>query len=565
MKRWPLLGWALIALLAFSDGAGAESGRSITVEVVDIAGGRAYLRPGEVAGVGVGSVVSIRDRRYRVVGATDKHIVIEMKGRELRVGMRGRASAKPSEAAKPKLPKPKPLSAYEGQWSEAVLPASQQTPEYVPLGTWSDGERVDLSLSTNIGGVIGLNDRDSSFGRASVRTRLHAEPFEQPVFFDVDFAVQSWFAGNIANRPGSSSRPVVAVRELQFGYGTAMSPQVAVGRLPFVAAGVGQLDGARVRSPSWAGFSIGAFGGTVPDPLDNLPTLDTTRFGGELVYQNPSLAAQPFVALSAHGSTYMGNIDERRLNAEFDVFPGTGRVAGHFELSLHDENNIWRAPRVEVSAAGFDASARIGLFQITGRFDMRLPERSLWLTARILPLGYLCNTVPDPASSAGEEVVCLNSDDARYFGGLDTSFSFSRARVARGREHRAQRGRVTSSSRSPATCRRACCELARSSCGRTFRSRRMRARSCPTTRPGSAPGVDIRRVGEVSAYYRASLNQYNGELPSNWLQHSAGGILYLVYPGTRPGPRRPGRRDVRRGCERARARLEPDLASVLVS
>lgn len=522
MKRWPLLGWALIALLAFSDGAGAESGRSITVEVVDIAGGRAYLRPGEVAGIGVGSVVSIRDRRYRVVGATDKHIVIEMKGRELRVGMRGRASAKPSEAAKPKLPKPKPLSAYEGQWSEAVLPASQQTPEYVPLGTWSDGERVDLSLSTNIGGVIGLNDRESSFGRASVRTRLHAEPFEQPVFFDVDFAVQSWFAGNIANRPGSSSRPVVAVRELQFGYGTAMSPQVAVGRLPFVAAGVGQLDGARVRSPSWAGFSIGAFGGTVPDPLDNLPTLDTTRFGGELVYQNPSLAAQPFVALSAHGSTYMGNIDERRLNAEFDVFPGTGRVAGHFELSLHDENNIWRAPRVEVSAAGFDASARIGLFQITGRFDMRLPERSLWLTA-FLPLGYLCNTVPDPTSSAGDELVCLNSNDARYFGGLDTSFSFSRVVLHAGAnivhsETSDQFEQIAGylQARILRIGEIAWADVSVAAYARSFVSDY-------ATRLGA--GVDIRHFGEVSAYYRVSLNQYTAS-PDNWLQHSAGGIFY---------------------------------------
>jgi len=39
-------------------------------------------------------------------------------------------------------------------------------------------------------------------------------------------------------------------------------------------------------------------------------------------------------------------------------------------------------------------------------------------------------------------------------------------------------------------------------------------------------GVDIRRVGELSVYYRPSLNQYNAA-PSNWLQHSAGGILYL--------------------------------------
>jgi hypothetical protein len=522
MRRSSLLGCALVALLASSHGADAASGRAVTVKVVDIAGGRAYLRPGEAAGVGVGSVVSIRQRRYRVIGATDKHIVIEMKGRELRVGMNGRASAKPREAAATQLPKPKPLSAYEGQWPEAVLPASRQTPEHVPLGTWSDGKRIDLGISANVGGVIGLNDRESSFGRASLRTRLHAEPFKQPIFFDVDFAVQSWFGGNIRNRRGSSSRPVVAVRDLQFGYGTALSPQVALGRLPFVASGVGQLDGVRVRSPSWAGFSIGAFGGTVPDPLDNRPTLDTTRFGGEVVYQNPSLDAQPFVALSAHASTFMGNIDERRLNAEFNVFPGNGRVAGHFELSLHDENNVWRAPRVEVSAAGFDASARIGLFQITGRFDMRLPERSLWLTA-FLPLGYLCNTVPDPASSTGNEVVCLNSNDARYFGGLDTSFSFSRVVLHAGAnivhsEASDQFEQIAGylQARILRIAEIAWTDVSVAAYARSFVSDY-------AARLGA--GVDIRRVGEVSAYYRVSLNRYNAA-PDNWLQHSAGGIFY---------------------------------------
>ena len=395
---------ACTALFAVTSAAHAASGRRVSVKIIDIAGGRAYLTPGEAAGVGVGSIVVLRDRRYRVVGATGKHAVIEMKGRELRVGMTGRAEAKATRRASSALPTPKPLEAYENQWQEPVRPATRQTPEYVPLGTWSDGDRIDLALSTDVGGTIALSDGES-FGRASLRATLHAEPFEQPVFFDVDLAVRSWFGGNIGNRPGSSSRPVLAIRELQFGYGTSTSPQVGVGRLPFVAVGVGRLDGLRVRSPSWGGFSIGAFGGTVPNPLDYLPTLDTTRFGAQLAYQNESLDAQPFVGLSVHASTFIGDIDERRLNLEFDVFPGNGHVAGHFELSMHDEVNPWQAPRFEVSAAGLDASIRVGIFQLAGRFDMRLPERSLWLTS-YLPLGYLCNTfrsrrrAPETRSSA---------------------------------------------------------------------------------------------------------------------------------------------------------------------
>ncbi|MGB5286614.1 MAG: hypothetical protein WBN29_19060, partial [Polyangiales bacterium] len=102
--------FALLAIMAVSNLAGAESRRKVSVKVVDIAGGRAYLVPGEVAGVGVGSIVLLRDRRYRVIAASAKHAVIEMKGRELRVGMSGRADAKVQRTAAAALPKPKPLS-----------------------------------------------------------------------------------------------------------------------------------------------------------------------------------------------------------------------------------------------------------------------------------------------------------------------------------------------------------------------------------------------------------------------------------------------------------------------
>jgi hypothetical protein len=523
MNRVCLTLWAFFIVLGTSLGVKAQSGRTVKVEVVDLAGGRAYLRPGESAGVGLGTVVTFRQRRYRVVGATSKNAVVEMKERELRIGMVGRARAGAPVSTAEVLPKPKPLSAYENQWAEPVLPASEQTPEYIPLGRATEGERVDLSLSTNVGGVIALRDPHSTFGRASFRTRMHAEPFQQPFFFGVDFAVRSWFGGNINNRPGDASRPLIAVRELQIGYGTAVSTQAALGRLPFVATGVGRLDGARVRTPSFGGFSIGAFGGTVPDPLDFRFTLDTIRFGGELVYENPSLDAQPYAAVSIHASRFMGVLDERRLYSEFGLFPGTGHIAGHLSLALHDEDNIWRAPRFEVTSAGFYASARIGLFQISGRFDMRLPERSLWLTA-YLPLGYLCNTVPDPTSTTGDEVVCLNSDDARYFGGIDTSFSFPRFVLYAGASY------VHSQTSDEFD------QIVGYLQGRILRIAEIGwadvslAAYAPSfvsdyaARLGA--GVDIRQVAEISAFYRISLNQY-AAAPDSYLQQSAGGIVYL--------------------------------------
>ena len=58
MRRfWSGTACLLTALLVVSATAGAASGRKVTVKVVEIAGGRAYVTPGEAAGVGVGSVV----------------------------------------------------------------------------------------------------------------------------------------------------------------------------------------------------------------------------------------------------------------------------------------------------------------------------------------------------------------------------------------------------------------------------------------------------------------------------------------------------------------------------
>ncbi|KPK15524.1 MAG: hypothetical protein AMJ62_08935 [Myxococcales bacterium SG8_38] len=512
--------FALCLVLAWGSGAEAESRQNVAVKVVEVAGGRAYLTPGEAAGIKVGSVVVFREGRYRVVATTHTHSVIEIKPRELRPGQSGRALAVSARTAVASLSRPKPLSAYENVWPDPVLPATEQQPDYVPLGSWSEDDRIDLALSADVGGTIVLREGDS-FGRAALRAGLHAEPFEQPFFFDVDLAVQSWFGGDIQNRDGSSSRPIVRVRELQMGYGTLQSAQAALGRIPFVAVGVGQLDGIRVRSPAWAGFSIGAFGGVVPEPLDNRPTTDTTRFGAELAYQNPELDAQPFVALSVHGSTFFGEIDERRLNAEFDLFPGNAFLGGHFELSLHDEDNPWQAPRAEVSAAGLAASVRIGLFQIAGRFDMRLPERSLWLTS-YLPLGYLCNTAaPDPMS---DELICVDSNDHRYFGGVDLSLTFSKVALHGGAsivhsQTDDQFDQLTGylQARFLRIGEIGWADVSVAAYAWSFISDY-------AARLGL--GVDIRQRGEISAYYRASINQYDAS-PDAWLQHSAGGIFYL--------------------------------------
>jgi hypothetical protein len=163
------------------------------------------------------------------------------------------------------------------------------------------------------------------------------------------------------------------------------------------------------------------------------------------------------------------------------------------------------------------------MFQIGGRFDMRLPERSLWLTA-YLPLGYLCNTAPDPATSVGDELICVNSDDARYFGGLDASLTFSKVALYAGAsvvhsETADQFEQITGYLQARI--------LRIGDIGWADVSVATYARSFVSDYAARLGlGVDIGRTAEISAYYRPSLNHYDAD-PDMYFQHSAGGIVYV--------------------------------------
>ena len=56
-------------------GAATARAESVPVEVVDVAGGRAYVQPGEIAGVRRGGEVTLGKRRFRVIGATDSYAI----------------------------------------------------------------------------------------------------------------------------------------------------------------------------------------------------------------------------------------------------------------------------------------------------------------------------------------------------------------------------------------------------------------------------------------------------------------------------------------------------------
>jgi hypothetical protein len=383
----------------------------VEVTVVEIAGEHAYLTPGAAAGVRRGAIVRLNNVDYTVSGTTAAYAMIDVGNAPLKEKAKGQIvpSDEPEEKAK-ELPKPTPLANFTGQWSVPVKPSDSQHPKPVPLGRLARDRRYDFMLFGTLGSTVPFG-RGNPFFRSEVGVRVHAEPLPA-LSFDVDAAVQKWFGPGVDERAGRDARTLVRVRELQVGVGRPASWFGAVGRLRYASATLGALDGLRLRAPLGSSASVSAFGGFVPHPLTGLPSAASQRFGAELNYVGDRSTLRPEAAVVAHGSTYDGKLDERRLAALVAVYPGQSRIGAHAEASLFDPSNAWGLKPFELTALGVDASLRAKAFQFGARVDMHQQERSRFI-ASFFPASWLCVTAPAPAPAPGAAPVADTCADAR--------------------------------------------------------------------------------------------------------------------------------------------------------
>jgi hypothetical protein len=367
---------------------------TIAITVVEIAGGNAYLKPGAAGGVRRNSKVTIDKREYFVTASTTSFAIIELGDKpaphEQATGVATTVTEEEEHAKE--LPPPQPIEALRGQWSPWHAPAETQHPKPVPLGLPDHDRRYDALVWAYAGGIQVLGDRGGSFFRSEVGLRMHAEPWTAPVALDVDGSAQRWFGGRIYDRDGS--RPTLRVRQLQLGLGDPNRWFAGLGRIKYAAATLGPLDGLRARAPL-GDFSVAAFGGVLPDPLDGSPSAASQRFGAEVGFSKPAIDLRPEAAVVVDGSTYDGKLDERRVAAVVNVYPGQSRAGAHVELSGFDKDNPWGVNPFEITAAGVDGTVRLGVLQLGARADMREQERSRYL-ASFLPPSWLCVRVPGP-------------------------------------------------------------------------------------------------------------------------------------------------------------------------
>jgi len=381
---------ATIAIvMAMAASARAEK---VTVKVVEIAGGVAYVEPGTAAGIAVGTKIAFGGSERTVTAASSETASVELAGLALAVGQTGTATTTAAQAgAKVKaLAKVHDASAFREQWPAPVPPATTQNVKPVPLGAGVAAGAVHLEV---LGSGYASVGRDATVGQGEARIVTSFDVLQdRPFAVDADVAVRAFDHGYNA-----SDRTPVFVRAAQLRYGDALDPALVVGRLRWAASSVGMLDGGRAMAKV-GDFELAAFGGLVPDAVSGKPETSATRFGAEATYDLANAPWQPRVALTAVGSTWQGQVDERRLALTADASHGGITVDGWAEGQAFAANNPWNAHSLELTGAGLAASWRAnsdGSGQHVGvDLSFLRPERSLRLAAA-LPAEWLCARVPE--------------------------------------------------------------------------------------------------------------------------------------------------------------------------
>jgi len=377
------------------------------LEVVEVAGDRAYLSPGVGRQFGIHERVTIGRHAYRVLAHNSKNIVVALAGRRVTRGQRGMIQLRPREdtsfAARPA---PAKLAKFARIWRAPARPADSQSPRFVPLGATADQRRNRATFMLDHSRTMPLSGSAATIDRVRLRGLLHAELGSSRVSLDADAYAELWRAEDLQARRGSAARPLLNVRQLELSY-RGDTLHAGLGRLRYASSTLGMLDGARASASLSESWSLGAFGGTLADPLDGRPATDVVRFGGELLWQGLAQAAPARASVTLQGSRFLGTLDERRLTALLEAYPQFGRFGAHAEVNSFDEQNPWNAPPVELTAIGADASIEIASIRFGAALDMRRPERSLWLSAA-LPPGYFCVAESVPGGTGREP--CIGGD-----------------------------------------------------------------------------------------------------------------------------------------------------------
>ena len=366
---------ASVAVLA--GWCGVARAAPVEVQVIDVGGGVTYVSPGEDVGLRIGTRVAFGDVTLVVVEVNAKTAALRPETGQTAaaaIGARGTAEVTP------RVP-PRPPEAFREQWPPPVVPVKLER----DLSSQVEGSRMRTRVTVIGSGFAAIGERGRSVsprGRASGEARVIATFDElggRPLGIDLDVAGRGYSIG--FNREENDP---IFVRAAQLRYGRTL----AVGRLRHAATMIGMLDGGRVAVNVGA-LELAAFGGIVPDALSGEPDPDTARFGTEVAWDDPRASWQPRVALGVYGSTFEGELDERR--AVIVASAGHERVwlDGWAEAQQFASDNPFGANTVELVGAGAGITWRSREAHAGIGATFLRPERSLRLEA-VLPGDWQC-------------------------------------------------------------------------------------------------------------------------------------------------------------------------------
>lgn len=388
----------VVAIAAIVCAARVAAADHITVTVVDVAGDTAFIQPGRAAGIVPGSKIRIGAHDFVVVEAAERTAAIALHGAMLATGDTGDADSTPGRPDETtKLPPPRALAAFKDQWPAPAPPAAGQRVAELPLGqTHTSGAR--LAVYGHAYGTLAKDD-SSAQGEARVVTSFSAMN-DHPLGADLDAAVRGFSDGW-----NKHERTPLFVRAAQLRYGDPADPALIVGRLRYAATSIGMLDGGRAALHT-GNLELAAFGGLVPDPVGGKPETGAARFGGELIYDRAEASWQPRFAVAVHGSTWNGQLDERRLSLAASAHHGATWLDGWFEAQQFPADNPWGAHPLEVTGAGASAEWRHAGDHVGVDLTFLRPERSLRLASFLSP-DWLCARSPLPGEVAES---CMGHD-----------------------------------------------------------------------------------------------------------------------------------------------------------
>ncbi|HVO31280.1 MAG TPA: hypothetical protein VMV18_11105 [bacterium] len=403
--------------------AAAGKTTALAVQVTEVGGGVAYVKPGEKAGLAVGQTVQFGSNAYKIIAVSAESAAVDMATGKLAVGANGSATVAVStaRAAGGRL---RAVPVGPALWGPATLPAASQAPKHVPLsagGARAHGPfnaMIAVRASSLTPATTNTNAGPSYTGELETRADA-ALSSTAPLTAAADVSALGW-GGDGITPAGAPYRPWARVREMSVRWGDAWDPIGEAGRLRSAAWMLGALDGARARVP-FGSFSLGAFGGFLPDPERGALSTEDERFGLEASWRAADTSWRPEVSVVASGSRFKGQTDERRVTASGSVFGPHGSALAYTEVSAFDKTNPWNAKPVEVTAAGADATLRVGPVRVGARADMRSPERSLWLASHF-PQSWLCVAAPQPS---GTPEPCTTENLRRWLGEADADLDLS--------------------------------------------------------------------------------------------------------------------------------------------